>query len=366
MIVISARSPYQIIINEAGQTGSKVELFIWNKGTTEPTTPTYTMSESIASVTQTQTNYNISPFILEFINLINPTKILFTASAEENTAWCLVKVKRYKLIGTSATLLNTINYVGVNGFTEVSNGLNFDKSTSNLFLSLSNSNIQNNYYSNADDTPYVNVIIDKVVDKTLTATYERNDGIAYSVVQNLLSGQSGIFNLKIPLSLVITDGTFINGCKLTLSYQTTGSPIVNVFNSYPIDECKYTPVECSFINSYGGWQFLMFFKAQSNSVNIKGSEYNLLQENVYYNPLIGQRSTFNVNGTQLVKLNTGFVSETYNALIFDLMMSETVLLDNKPVTIKTKALTYKTHLKDKNINYEVEFDYSNNLLNNIV
>ena len=68
MIVISARSPYEIIINETGQTGSKVELFIWNKGTTEPTIPTYIMSENIASVTQTETNYNIAPFILEYID----------------------------------------------------------------------------------------------------------------------------------------------------------------------------------------------------------------------------------------------------------------------------------------------------------
>ena len=366
MNIISARSPYQIIINEAGQTGSKVELYIWNKGSTEPTIPTYIMSENIASATQTQTNYNISPYILEYINLINPTKILFTASEEENTAWCLVKVKRYKLIGTSATLLDTISYVGVNGFTNVSDGLNFDKSTSNLILLLSNKNINNNYDFDAVETPYVNVIIDKVIDKTLTATYERNDGIAYSVVQNLLAGESGIFNLKIPLTLVVTDGTFINGCKLTLSYQTAGSPIVNVFNSCPIEECKYTPVECSFINSYGGWQFLTFFKAQSNSINVKGSEYNLMQSNVAYNPLIGNSKAFNINGTQAVKLNTGWVDENYDELIHDLMLSETVLINNKPANVKSKSMTYKTSLKDKMINYEIEFEYSFDLLNNIV
>jgi hypothetical protein len=366
MKVISARSPYQIIINEAGQTGSKVELFIWNKGTTEPTIPTYIMSENIASITQTETNYNISPYILEYINLINPTKILLTAAQEENTAWCFVKVKRYKLIGTSATLLNTVSYVGVNGFTKVSDGLNFDKSTSNLILLLSNKNINNNYDFSAVETPYVNVIIDKVIDKTLTATYERNDGIAYSVVQNLLAGESGIFNLKIPLTLVVTDGTFINGCKLTLSYQTVGLPIVNVFNSYPIEECKYTPVECSFINSFGGWQFLTFFKAQTNSINIKGSEYNLMQSNVNYNPLIGQRKSFNINGTQTIKLNTGWVAENYSELIKDLLISEIVLLDNIPVNVKTQSLTYKTNILDKNINYEIDFDYANNLLNNIV
>jgi hypothetical protein len=365
MIVISARSPYQIIINEPGQTGSKVELYIWNKGTTEPTIPTYKFSENIASITQTQTNYNISPYILEYINLINPNKILFTAAVEEDTAWCLVKVKRYKIVGDTTTLLDTVEYVGVNGFTNYFNGLNHDKSTSNLISMLSNKNINNNYDFDATETPYFNVIIDKVIDKTLTATYERNDGISYSVVQNLLADESGIFNLKIPLTLVVTDGTFINGCKLTLSYQTAGLPIVNVFNSYPIEECKYTPVECTFINSFGGWQFLTFFKAKTNSINVKSSEYNLMQENVNYNPLIGQKKTINTNGNENVKLNTGWVAENYKELLRDLLLSEIVLLDDEPVTVKTQSLTYKTQLKDKMINYEIEFDYAFNLLNNV-
>lgn len=365
MIAISARSPYQIIIDEVGQTGSKVELFIWNKGNTEPTTPTYTMSESIASATQTETNYNISPYILEYINLIIPAKILVTIE-EENTAWCLVKVKRYKIVGTATTLLNTIDYVGINGFTKVSDGLNFDKSISNLILLLSNKNINTYYNQSINENPYVNVIIDKVINKNLFAIYERNDGVSYSVVQNLLSGQSGIFNLKIPLTLNATDGNFVNGCRLSLTYQTSGATINNTYNTYPTEECKYTPVECSYINSFGGWQFLTFFKAQKNDINIKGSEYSLLAKDINYNPLQGQRKSFNINGMQTVKLNTGFVDENYNELIFDLMMSETVLLDNVPVNVKTQSLTYKTHLKDKNINYEVEFDYANNLLNNIV
>jgi hypothetical protein len=111
MIVISARSPYQIIINEASQIGSKVELFIWNKGTTEPTIPTYVMSENIASVTQTETNYNISPFILEYIKQIS---VNYSTSpvVESNNDWCLVRVKRYKKTsGGTFTLLDNLVYM---------------------------------------------------------------------------------------------------------------------------------------------------------------------------------------------------------------------------------------------------------------
>lgn len=352
MNVISARSPFQIIINETGQTGSKVELFIWNKGTTEPTTPTYTMSESIASITQTQTSYNISPYILEFINPISSDAVA-GITYESDTAWCLVKVKRYKLVGSTATLLDTISYVGVNGFTKVVDGLNFDKSGVSNFLLLANENLKNEWYSNG--TFYNFLVLREGIEWSIN--YYNSVGTLLYTQIFLTAGSSEYYNFKIPL-------VYTGSVKIEIVNDDDG--VIYTINTEQVEECKYTPVNCSYVNSYGGWQNLVFFKAQSNSINIKGSEYSLLQKNVYYNPLIGQRKSFNINGVQTIKLNTGWIKENYNELIKDLLMSETILLDSVPVNIKTQSLTYKTSILDKNINYEIEFDYSNNLLNNIV
>lgn len=351
MIIISARSPYQIIINEVGQTGSKVELFIWNKGTTEPTLPTYTMSESIASVTQTETNYNISPYILEFINQIAPSNVS-TPAVELNTDWCLIKVKRYKLVEKAETLLNTIEYVGVNAYTEIPFGLNYDFSEGYYAL-LANAYRVIQYFNTI---PYYNFLCERSTELNYSVSY-------YGAASNFLgsntfltSGATEIYNFKIPLAItnsiryVIDDGT---------------NDLVEGFTE-KLEECKYSPMTCTFVNKNGGWQYLTFFKAQSNTINVKGSEYNLLQSSLNYDYRVGQKKSFNINGSQSVKLNTGFVDENYNELIKQLLLSDTVLINNNPVTVKTQTLTYKTHLKDKNINFEIEFDYSNNLLNNIV
>jgi hypothetical protein len=75
---------------------------------------------------------------------------------------------------------------------------------------------------------------------------------------------------------------------------------------------------------------------------------------------------FNVNGNQSIKLSSGFVPENYSDLIQDLLLSETVLLDGLPVKVKTQSTTLKTSLIDRNINYEIEFDYSFNLINNVI
>jgi hypothetical protein len=60
------------------------------------------------------------------------------------------------------------------------------------------------------------------------------------------------------------------------------------------------------------------------------------------------------------------VPQNYSDLIQDLMLSEVVLLDNKPVTLKTNQTDLKTTLKDKNINYTIDFEYAYNLLNNVI
>ncbi len=351
MNIISARSPYQIIINEIGQTGSKVELFIWNKGTTEPVNPTYIMSENIASVTQTQTNYNISPYILEYINQIAPTAVS-VPTEEANSNWCFIKVKRYKNVSGVFTLLDNVSYIGVNGYTDIINGLNYNISDgSYALLGYTGEKIQ--YYNTI---PYYNFLCER--DSGLNYSVSYYDAASNFLEYNtfLTSGATEIYNFKIPLAItnsiryVIDDGT---------------NDLVEAFTE-KIDECKYTPVNCSFVNKQGGWHQLTFFKAQSNTINIKGSEYSLMQSNVNYDYRIGQKKSFNINGTQTVKLNTGWTYESYNELIKQLLMSDTVLLNNNPVILKTQSLTYKTKLKDKMINFEVEFEYSNSLLNNLV
>lgn len=351
MNIISARSPYQIIINELGQTGSKVELFVWNKGTTEPTIPTYIMSENIASITQTQTSYNISPYILEYINQIAPTAVS-VPTVESNSNWCFIKVKRYKNVSGVFTLLDTLSYVGVNGYTDIASGLNYDISDGYYaLLGYTGAKIQ--YYNTI---PYYNFLCER--DSGLNYSVSYYDAASNFLGYNtfLTSGATEIYNFKIPLAItnsiryVIDDGT---------------NDLVEAFTE-KIEECKYTPMNCSFVNRLGGWQQLTFFKAKTNSIAVKGSEYSLMQSNLNYDARIGQKKSFNINGTQTVKCNTGWVYENYNDLIKELLMSDTILLNNYPVNLKTQSLTYKTDILDKNINFEVEFEYSNSLLNNLV
>jgi hypothetical protein len=373
MKVVEVRSPFIITVAEAGQIGSKIELSIWN-GSAYPTSGTgfYSLSKLIPSATQISTYYNVSNYVKEFIDNIKATYTNYVGNTEQSNEWTRFQIKKYKLVGSTYTEIGTATeYVGVNGFSGYSDG--YQNPSDIKMLLLGNTNINNYYYSQSTypntNIQYYNLLIDKPTTTTTTINvkYERIDGIVKVITIAFAAGTTGLFNATIPISIVKTDADYINGCKVTITYTpATGSPTVKTFFTYPIEECKYTPVLCDFINRYGGWQTLTFFKQQTNTIAVKGTDYKLTQSAINYNTSIGQFKTFNTNGKQTVKLNTGFVDENYSELITDLLLSETVLLDGKPVTVKTQGSDLKTSLKDRLINYEMDFEYAYNLINDVV
>jgi len=372
MKVVKVRSPFIIDVPSQGSThtGSKIILSIWNKGTSEPTNSLqagyYELTKSIPSTTQRATYYNVSNYVREFIDNINPTKIVSSPSYEDNNEWVNFRVKKSWYNGTTYTEISNVLYVGVNGFTTYTQGVNAiqDYFTTGF---LSNKLISKNIIKSSSSLKnYVNWFGE------FTTGYFVN--IAYINLANTYSftttvgSLNGIYNFKIPLTLHPTNVNFEDGCQLVVNFYDASSVLIgsDVVFVYSNEECKYAPVECTFINRYGGWEVLTFFKQQTNTIAVKGTDYKLTQSAINYNTAIGQFKTFNLNGKQTVKLNTGFVDENYSELITDLLLSETVLLDGKPVTVKTQGSDLKTSLKDRLINYEIDFEYAYNLINDVV
>jgi hypothetical protein len=321
---IFIRSPYFIEIDEDDQTSAKVELFIWNKSEDKPSTPTHTLSKNIASSTQTAISWNISNYAKEFIKPVAPVTVA-SPTEESDLTWCYMQVISY----SNDVEVNDETFVCLNGYTAYSGGYN--QSNSNVVVPLVNPAIT--FQKSASVIPYVNVF------------YEQGE---YEII-----GDD---------TLVIDEATMY---KIPLTDDLNGDDYFE-YNSIEVCEPKYTPITCTFINRYGGWQFLTFFKANMQSIETTSKEFNMLPSAVNYNVLQGQRKRFNQQGKQTIKCNTGWVTENYFELIQDLLLSDTVLLDNKPVVVKSQSSEYKTSLKDKNINYEIEFEYSFGLINDVI
>jgi hypothetical protein len=320
---IFIRSPYIIEVDEAGQTSAKIEVYLWNKGTTEPTEPNHIFSKPIPSPTQTKLSWNVSNLAVAFIKPIAP--FVPTEPTEENVnTWCYMKVVRY----SDDVELDDETFVCLNGYTNYLDGYN--QSTTDTYIPLFNPNIKN--YVKDFDTNYVSFFLEE-------ETYSTSYG-------DVTIEDAGVW-------------------KFPILEETEN---VEDFNFYAEELCepKYTPIVCTFINRFGGWQYLTFFKANQQSIEVKSKDYNLLPSSIDFNPLQGVKQRFNFQGTQKIKCNTGWVDENYSELIQDLLLSQVVLLDNKPAIVKSQSADIKTHLKDRNINYEIEFEYNYGLINDVI
>jgi hypothetical protein len=353
--VILARSPFQVIINEANQINTKVEIRLWNKSGSRPTNPTYIMSEGIASVTQRQTNYNISPFILEFIDKFKLQYDVDAVVEADDNEWCIGEYKTfYETDDTELTLISTVEFCAVNGYSTVEQELNFSPTQGDNYLLLANSLIK--VYWNTT-IPYYNFIIRDAGEEYTAKWYDKADTLLKS--ETFYTGEDEFFNYAIPL-------VYDDSIRVIISSEKE-DPVFKV-ETEEICETKYSIQTMWFVNKLGGWNQFPFFKASYNSIDVKNSNYNLMQKDVVYDPRRGQIKPFNINGTQTIKVNSGWVTEDYFEWIQDMMLSDTILYsdDEIPVTIKTTSMQKRTSINDKNINYTLEFDFANKLINNIV
>lgn len=321
---IFIRSPYFIEIDEAAQTTGKVELYIWNKESTKPSVPNYTLSKSVPSTNQNKLSWNVANYAKEFIKPVSPV-VVSVPTEESDLTWCYMQVISY----SDDVEVADETFICLNGYTNYSGG--FNQSNSNVVVPLVNPAIT--FQKTNTIVPYVNVF------------YEQGE---YEIigVGTLSVGEDTMY--KIPLTADVNGDDY--------------------YEYYSVEVCepKYTPVTCTFVNRYGGWQFLTFFKNSTEAIETEYKEFSMLPSNIDYNVLQGQRRRFNHQGKQSIKCNTGWVPENYFELIQDLLLSEVVLLNGKPAVVKSKSSEKKTSLNNKVINYEIEFEYNYGLINDVI
>jgi hypothetical protein len=347
---IFSRSPFIIEVNEALQTSSKIEVFLWNSGSV-PSSPQYTLSKAIPSSTNLQTLYNVSPLIREYIKFINPSLNYNSVGGTVNSkAFCNVQIKRYK---NTSTLLDTTTYYAFDGYSEYVQGYNYDRGQYLLD--------EGTYYYYYDDSSTFSST--KAGDITLEVT--SGEKVKYT---NLVSGVTSTFTFAVTgvKTLHRVNGTYwADGNKLEI--LDASNVVLRTYYFRPIEECKYTPLPIDFVNKYGAWQREWFFKASFDNIEIQNTEYNLMPDVLpSYSYREGQTKTFNTNAKESIRVNTGWVNENFKNTIQEIMLSERILLNDLPVRLKTKSIEKFKSINSKTINYTLEFDYNYNTLNNVI
>ena len=140
-----------------------------------------------------------------------------------------------------------------------------------------------------------------------------------------------------------------------------------------ICSAKYSPIQMRFINKNGAPQDHYFFLKSVENVNTSSETFKrniFVQSSSNYDTKDHQVQTFNKTGKKRFTLNTNYMIEAYNAVMEDILLSEYVWIyfnsQWHPVVVTTSSLTKKTSLNDKLIQYTLEVEDANDIINNIV
>lgn len=357
-----ARSPYIIEINESGQTGSKIELFLWNTGS-QPTNPQYTLSKLIPASNKPETYYNISPYVREYFTFTkwqNATGLTYDIDTSDNYI-VQYAVKRYKAVSGVYSLIDTLTGTFSDGY---------------------------GYYEEGYNPSAPSVLLDE-------GTYFYNYDADISTAQN--NGVWGSFDVQMNIGNSIkytdlSDGstiTYVSAsegvksfARVYLTYAPNGNKVEFIvggttrWTGYFKPQCehKYQPVTVDFINRYGSWSRIFFQKAKRRSIQVKANEYKFNPKELPWTPQdIRQSQEFNINGKESIKLNTGWVNDGYAEVLQQLMFSEKILIcdyennqDYAPVKVKTKSLEKQTGLNNGMMNYTLDFEFAYDMINNVM
>lgn len=348
MANIFARSPYIVRIAQATQVGSKLEIFLYN-GSTVPASPQYTLSKLIPSPTNVETLYDISPYIREYISFLACSAGGNSAVTNPTNERVNVQLKLYWLNGsTYAQVGATQTHIAFDGYTYYENQYNYDLGNYGL-------DAGNYYYNPTSDAGKIRV----TTGASFTARYTN---LSTATVTTLAIASS-TFDIPRVRTANVNEGNKVEILNASSAVQAT-------WYFYPLEECKYTPVIIDFVNKYGAWQREFFFKASNDTFSVENTEYNLLQTSqfptTFYSGLEGQRKTFNTNAKKSIKVNTGWVAEAWSEVLKQIMLSERILIDNKPAKINTKSTELFKHINTKQINYSLDFEFAYDVINSVI
>lgn len=323
--MILLRSPYIISVGEVANLGFCILRLTINGAST----PQYTITKNAYQFLDASNNpkgfcsFDIAELCRDFI-----TNVYQNLGGNDNVQTVAISwvIQRYNNANPSVLLSPNVtgSDTGINGYTSFSQGLNAEITSDTLLL-------------------------------------------------------SGV-KIYLPLNVRTTIFNFESGSIEKYSTTSTATSLNvdgRIIEIERIRECKYPHHRVTFLNRYGVLQDLFFFMKRINSTavtneNYKANVLNLLQATPSYSTTSHVNKTFNFKGQQSFTMSTGYVDESYNPYIEELMLSEFVWVDQQlgssgvtPCVLNTQSFTKKTSLNDNLVEYTLEFSPSNQIINNV-
>jgi hypothetical protein len=137
-------------------------------------------------------------------------------------------------------------------------------------------------------------------------------------------------------------------------------------------EKKYPNVRIKWKNRFGQFDFLNFNLVSREGFNTQIRTFqrqvgSWSSPTLSYNNYDSSTQNYSTDSTQNLTVNSDWLSEDYNDILKQLMVSDEVYWiydetsgDLRPITIKTNSITFKTNVVDKLIQYSFDFEWGQN------
>ena len=387
-IKINVRSPYYVKASNASLASATLSLYIY--------TGTFTTDKGAAKYTITKNEISSNNYVVfEIAELVRDyLDIEFNGEYDSQTVWVEADIEMFDAINGGGSSLGTTStdYIAFDGYGYFEDAINPELSrtylqSNNTIFRLDDQNVRVPVFT--EDTDSVSFLYKGEVKRvqSISSSTNTNAQIDYITV----SGADNTDNYK---ERVLADGgtfednslldAFLDSIDIGLVDELyinsdSGTEVVKI-STEPCS--KYEPYKVTFINKFGALQDMYFSLKSIESLNTKGETYkaNVVDfGTLTYDTYKPQVAQYNKLGKESITLNTNYISEEYNEVIKQLMMSEQVWLtrldnpapdSNNPETVlavipKTQSVTYKTSLNDRLVQYTVDFDYAFDKINTV-
>ena len=378
MARINTRSPYWLSIDETEISYAILKLYVYTGNSSNaPSQPTYTIRKS-ALTGQDIVSFEISELVRDELDII------FDGDYNGQAVWVKIDTFAYDSSGDEIGNDNEtiIAFDGYDYFEQQGADEGNIMITNRELFVLEDNTFRLPIYTGLN-APTVIFYKDGEIIASERFTYDQDSSnqIKYVSIygddtnwdtfeERVLAETGGVYENTVCLQSFFNNYSIGAVDKIEVS-STKGIETIKV---NVLEECKYEPKKITFINKFGALQDMYFFKKAVEMMTVEKETYkaNTISNGTYSRSSHVNRD-FNVVGKESVTLSSGFLSEEYNEVFKQMMLSEKVWITNiietgeqvLPINVTTSDITYKTSLNDKLVEYTIEFDNSYNTINNI-
>lgn len=350
------RSPHYINIPFyfTTTTAVTINIYIWDGDLTSvPASATYTETITRPTTDFTEFNINLSDFCESEIeaspNINVSTSPAIVDSTSESVKWLHYTVSFTDAVESIVDIEGTFS--AVEGYGLYSEGVNPTKPANDFLSSCQNRKVSRDGviilpFVNSGSITSIDVDSDNGnINGTLTPT---SSNLSTKFIQYV---EVDVSDATDDYYITITDGT------TSFLYEI-------------VDECRFNPKTVIFKNKYGAFDHITLFKKQTTRLNVDKSQFvNQYLTNGVYDVTDHQIKDINITAKESITLNSGYISEDENELYRQMMVSDQVYFYESgslvPVRPSRNSLDFKTRVNDGLVNYEMEFEYAYNYIQNV-